>query len=109
MPQIWLTYDELAALIGCDASAARASAAAMPLDRRRSHDGLTRAKLNARLTEVFLERAVRRWINREVATCAGDLQMLRELMAAQAAVEDPPPLAMQAASGLDKLRLLESP
>lgn len=90
MPQIWLTYHELAALIGCEASAARASAAAMPLDRRRSHDGLTRAKLNAELTEVFLERQVRQRIDREIATCAGDLQMLRELMAAQAAAEDYP-------------------
>lgn len=86
MPQIWLTYDELAALIGCDAPAARSTAAAISLDRRRSHDGNTRAKLNAGLTEIFLDRLARHWLDREIAECAGDLHAVRERMAARPVV-----------------------
>ncbi len=67
MPQIWLTYDELAVLMDCNTSAARAVAAAFPLDRRRSRDGRTRAKLNAALTEVFLDRMSQARIDRDTA------------------------------------------
>lgn len=81
MPQIWMTYDELGALLDCDAAAAREAASAMPLDRRKSHDGHTRAKLNAKLTEIFLDRLARHWIDREITTCVGDLQAVRERMA----------------------------
>jgi hypothetical protein len=83
VPQIWLTYDELGDLIGCDAAAARATACTMPLDRRKCHDGHTRAKLNTLLTETFLDRLAQRWIDREVAACADDLREVRELMAAR--------------------------
>jgi hypothetical protein len=81
VPQIWLTYEELATLIGCDSPAARAAASTIPLDRRKSHDGHTRAKLNAQLTEIFLDQLARHWIDREIAACAGDLRMVREQMA----------------------------
>jgi hypothetical protein len=92
--QIWLTYDELAALIGCDAPAARATAAAIPLDRRRSHDGHTRAKLNAQLTEIFLDRLARHWLDREVAACAGDLHAMRGRMATRPGVVEHAPAAI---------------
>jgi hypothetical protein len=92
--QIWLTYDELAALIGCDATAAHATAAAIPLDRRKSHDGHTRAKLNAQLTEIFLDRLARHWLEREIAMCAGDLHALRERMAARPVVVEHAPVAI---------------
>jgi hypothetical protein len=59
VPQIWLTYDELAALMDCNAAAARMVAAAVPLTRRRSRDGHTRAKLNGALTEIYLDRMSR--------------------------------------------------
>jgi hypothetical protein len=94
VPQIWLTYDELAALIDCDAPTARATAAAMPLDRRKSHDGLTRAKLNMQLTEIFFDRLMRQWIDREVAMCADDLRSVRERMAVRPVVVDHAPAAM---------------
>jgi hypothetical protein len=94
VPQIWLTYDELAALIGCDAPTARAAAAAMPLDRRRSHDGLTRAKLNGQLTEVFLDRLIQQWIDRQIAQCADDLRSVRERMAARPVVVEHAPAAV---------------
>jgi hypothetical protein len=51
-----MTYDELAALIDCDPAEARAIAHAFPLDRRRSRDGRTRAKLNTTLTDIFIAR-----------------------------------------------------
>jgi hypothetical protein len=94
VPQIWMTYDELAGLIGCDATAARATAAAVPLDRRRSHDGHTRAKLNAQLTDMFLDRLARHWLDREIAMCAGDLHALRERMAARPVVAEHAPVAI---------------
>jgi hypothetical protein len=94
VPQIWLTYDELAALVGCDTPAARAAAAALPLDRRRSHDGLTRAKLNIQLTEIFLDRLMRQWIDREIGLCADDLHTVRERMAARPIVVEHAPAAM---------------
>ena len=90
MPQIWLTYDELAVLMGCDAAGARATAAAIPLDRRRSRDGHTRAKLNAALEARFLELLMRQRIGHEIAACARDLAMMRRQMA-------PRPLAARAA------------
>jgi hypothetical protein len=94
VPQIWLTYDELATLIGCDATVAHATAAAIPLDRRRSHDGHTRAKLNAQLTEIFLDRLARLWLDREIATCAGDLHAMRGRMATRPVVVEHAPAAI---------------
>lgn len=85
MPQIWLTYDELAALMGCDPAAARAAAAAIGLDRRRSRDGYTRAKLTGALAEAFLDGVLQQRLEQQVAACAGDLWTIRARMAAQSA------------------------
>ena len=46
MPQIWMTYGELAALLGCEADDARIQSAQRSLDRKKSRDGLTRVKLD---------------------------------------------------------------
>ncbi len=54
MPQIWMTYVELAALLDCSVESARAYAFA--LDRKKSRDGLTRAKLNVELIARFIGR-----------------------------------------------------
>ena len=54
MPQIWMTYRELADMLGCDADAARAEAIRRFLDRKKSRDGWTRAKLDPELTERFI-------------------------------------------------------
>lgn len=82
MPQIWLTYDELGALLGCDGAAAREAAAGRPLDRRRCRDGRTRAKLDLLLTEQWLDMLVLHWAGRQVAACVDDLDRMRCLMAA---------------------------
>ena len=55
MPQIWMTYDELATLSGCSATEARVQALHLSLDRRKSRDGNTRVKLNAALMARFFE------------------------------------------------------
>ena len=54
MAQIWMTYDEIAVLLGCDARAARAMAIHRSLDRRKSRDGLTRTKLDPDWTARFI-------------------------------------------------------
>jgi hypothetical protein len=55
MPQIWMTYDELATLSGCDATEARVLALHLSLDRRKSRDGNTRVKLDFALMTRFFE------------------------------------------------------
>jgi len=55
MPQIWMTYDELATLSGCSAAEARMQAMHLSLDRRKSRDGNTRVKLSLALMVRFFE------------------------------------------------------
>jgi hypothetical protein len=55
MPQIWMTYDELAILSGCNATEARGLALNLSLDRRKSRDGNTRVKLDFALMTRFFE------------------------------------------------------
>ena len=50
-----MTYDELAALIGCSATDVRLRINHLSLDRRKSRDGITRIKLNLALTAKFFE------------------------------------------------------
>ncbi|MFD2183686.1 hypothetical protein [Rhodoplanes azumiensis] len=80
VPQIWLDYDELGALLGCDAAQARAAAAAIPLDRRKSRDGRTRAKLDAVLVARFLDRLVEHQIDERLRGCVADLRAVHALM-----------------------------
>ena len=54
MPQIWMTYDELATLCECSSSEARLRSIHLSLDRRKSRDGATRVKLDLALTARFL-------------------------------------------------------
>jgi hypothetical protein len=89
VPQIWLTYDELAALMDCDPAAARSAALAIRLDRRKSRDGQTRAKLTPSLTEALLDTMLQRRLELEIAACAGDLRAMRERMAASSIIATP--------------------
>ena len=54
MPQIWMTYDEIAGLLGCEPDEARAQAVHRSLDRKKSRDGLTRVKLDLDWTAKFI-------------------------------------------------------
>jgi hypothetical protein len=89
VPQIWLTYDELAALMDCDPAAARSAALAIRLDRRKSRDGQTRAKLTPSLTVALLDIMLEQRLEREIAACARDLRAMRKRMAASSFVAIP--------------------
>ncbi len=89
MPQIWLTYDELAALMSCDPAAARGAALAIRLDRRKSRDGKTRAKLTPSLTEALLDGMLQQRLEQEMAACAGDLRAMRVRMTERTEVVPP--------------------
>ncbi len=54
MPQIWMTYREIADILGSDTDTARAETIRRSLDRRKSRDGSTRAKLDLELTALFV-------------------------------------------------------
>lgn len=45
MPQIWMTYEEIAGLLDCSVEEAREQVQDQRLDRKKSRDGKTRAKL----------------------------------------------------------------
>jgi hypothetical protein len=45
MPQLWLTFEEIADLFYCDTAGARSRMIANQWERRRCRDGLTRAQL----------------------------------------------------------------
>jgi hypothetical protein len=55
MPQVWMTYEELATLGGCSAPEARMQALHLSLDRRKSRDGCTRVKLSPALMARFFK------------------------------------------------------
>jgi hypothetical protein len=57
MPQIWMTYPELAILLECDGYEARNRAVEQNLDRKKSRDGHTRVKLNLPLASLFITLA----------------------------------------------------
>lgn len=54
MPQIWMTYREIADMLGFDTDTARAETIRRSLDRKKSRDGSTRAKLDLELTALFV-------------------------------------------------------
>ena len=81
MSQIWLTYDELASLLTCNQKVARDIALKRGLSRRRCRDGQTRAKLDAILSEQFLEDVGRRWMESQVATYPSALRVMHGAMA----------------------------
>ena len=56
MPQIWVTHEELAAILDCTVQQARERVRLDGLDRKLSRDGKRRAKLSMELTGVFIER-----------------------------------------------------
>lgn len=56
MPQIWMTYDEIGALLDCSALEAQARIHFEGLDRKLSRDGKKRAKLNVEMMGIFIAR-----------------------------------------------------
>jgi len=60
MPQLWLTFDEIADLFDCDSAGARSRVIANQWERRRCHDGLTRAQLPSEAAHEFMLRYTRK-------------------------------------------------
>jgi hypothetical protein len=56
MPQIWMTYGELADLMECSPKRASDYGRQEGLDRKTSRDGKIRVKLNLALMELFVSR-----------------------------------------------------
>jgi hypothetical protein len=56
MPQIWMTYEELAGMLDCTVTEVRERVHLERLDRKISRDGKRRAKLSAAMIEIFIER-----------------------------------------------------
>jgi hypothetical protein len=56
MPQIWMTYEELAGMLDCTVTEARERVHLERLDRKISRDGKKRAKLSVAMTSIFIER-----------------------------------------------------
>jgi len=56
MPQIWMTYEELAGMLDCTVMEAREIVHLERLDRKISRDGKKRAKLSITLIGMFIER-----------------------------------------------------
>jgi hypothetical protein len=56
MPQLWLTFEEIADLFYCDTAGARRRVVANQWERRRYSDGLTRALLPSEVAHEFMLR-----------------------------------------------------
>jgi hypothetical protein len=56
MPQLWLTFEEIADLFFCDPASARRRGIANQWERRRYSDGLTRALLPSEVAHEFMLR-----------------------------------------------------
>ena len=56
MPQIWMTYEELAGMLECSVMEARERVQLECLDRKISRDGEKRAKLSVAMTDIFIEQ-----------------------------------------------------
>lgn len=56
MPQIWMTYEELAGMLDCTMMEVRERVHLERLDRKISRDGKKRAKLSPAMVSIFVER-----------------------------------------------------
>jgi hypothetical protein len=56
MPQIWMTYEELAGMLDCSVAEVRELILLQQLDRKLSRDGKKRVKLSVDLVSVFIYR-----------------------------------------------------
>jgi hypothetical protein len=54
MAQVWVTFEEIQDLFGCDAASARSQIILNQWERRRCTDGLIRAQLPAELAQEFM-------------------------------------------------------
>jgi hypothetical protein len=79
MPQIWMTYGELADLMECGLSEASDHVRKERLDRKKSRDGKVRVKLSLTLMELFVAR-IRAAFDQPLEQAIHDLRGLHALM-----------------------------
>ena len=82
MPQIWMTYEELAGMLDCTVMEARERIHLERLDRKISRDGKKRAKLSMAMTGIFIERL--RTIDHTIDRAVGDLRHVHDLLSERA-------------------------
>jgi hypothetical protein len=78
MPQIWMTYEELASMLDCTVAEARVQAHLERLDLKISHDGKTRAKLDPVMTAIFIERL--KTIDYDIDRVVNNLRLVHGLL-----------------------------
>jgi hypothetical protein len=78
MPQIWMTYEELASMLDCTVAEARERAHFERLDRKMSHDGKPRAKLSLAMTGIFIERL--KTIDYDIDRVVNNLRLVHGLL-----------------------------
>jgi len=78
MPQIWMTYDELAGMLDCTVIEARERIHLERLDRKISRDGKKRAKLNPEMVGIFIARL--KTIDSGVDRAVEDLRRVHDLL-----------------------------
>ena len=61
MPQLWLTYEELADQLSCTPEEARSVALDRSWSRKRSRDGHSRVLLPRDLMRAYIAKAARHW------------------------------------------------
>jgi hypothetical protein len=78
MPQIWMTYEELAEMLDCTLMDVRERVQLECLDRKISRDGKKRAKLSMAMVGIFLERV--KTIDSVADLAVSDLREVHGLM-----------------------------
>jgi hypothetical protein len=78
MPQIWMTYEELAGMFDCTVVEAREIVHLERLDRKISRDGKKRAKLSITMVAMFIERL--KTGEFVMTNAVDDLRRVRDLM-----------------------------
>jgi hypothetical protein len=81
MPQIWMTYEELAEMLDCTVMDVRERVQLECLDRKISRDGKKRAKLSMAMVGIFLERV--KTIDSVADLAVSDLRKVHGLMSNQ--------------------------
>jgi hypothetical protein len=78
MPQIWMTYEELAEMLNCTVKEARERVHLDRLDCKISRDGNKRAKLSMTMICIFIEQL--KTVDRAIELAVGDLRHIHGLL-----------------------------
>jgi hypothetical protein len=82
MPQIWMTYKELAGMLDCTLVEARERVHLECLDRKISRDGKKRAKLSPIMIAIFIEQL--KTFDHTIDSAVEDLRRVHSLLSERA-------------------------